>query len=238
MFTFTAMVTHLPHPTATFERLTNELKRYVPTFAGLLDIVGNLPANSIFIAGGAARDSFLRPDRKPKDLDLFLSFAAFEAIEPILLHQGLLQTNQFGTYRWFGHGDGAVYYDIIIIEKFSNGLWACRDITDVLNQFDITANAIAFDLKTGTCYDPQNGLLDIRERILRAVRFDYPELMVSSTIQISRNTVLWFRYQHYSKVLQLSLDQLTAEWIAKNNYRKQEADLFKQHFFEPYLHHD
>jgi hypothetical protein len=230
-------VNSLQLPSATFKRLCDSMSQEVPSFSNIIEMVSTMPPESVFIAGGAVRDAFLQPGRKIKDLDLFLTKVAFKQIETFLMGEGTLQKNQFGTYRWFGHQDGDVYYDIIIIEKFYNGLWTCRNITDVLNQFDITVNALAFDLSDGTFYNPQNGLLDIKEKTLRAVRFDYPEMKVSESIPLSRNTVLWCRYHHYAKALGLDLDEITRNWLIKNEYRKAEIPTFTQYFFEPEINY-
>ncbi|MBD1365356.1 hypothetical protein IDJ77_16195 [Mucilaginibacter sp. ZT4R22] len=224
-------------PSVTFEKLCGVISQEVRSFSNIIEIVSNIPPESVFIAGGTVRDAFLQPERKIKDLDVFLTDVAFEQLEAYLMSEGTLQRNQFGTYRWFGRDDGDVYYDIIIIENFYNGLWNCRNITDVLNQFDITVNAVAFDLSNGTFYDPENGLLDINAKILRAVRFDYPEIVVSESIPLSRNTVLWCRYHHYSKTLGLSLDEITRQWMIQNDYRKVEIPTFTQYFFEPEVDH-
>ncbi|SMD16260.1 nucleotidyltransferase family protein [Pedobacter nyackensis] len=221
------------NPKDIFERLVTDLQLGIPSFSGFVGIVQELNINGVYLAGGAVRDAFLNPDFHAKDLDVFFTPAAFERIHDYLKKHGDLFLNQFGTHRWHAYGDGEFYYDIIVIPEFYNGLWICRNITDALNQFDITANALAFDLLLGSFYDPQNGLLDIQQRILRAVRFDYPEISVSKNIPLSRNTVLWFRYLHYAKKLDLRIESITALWIEKNSFREASIEEFAFHFFTP-----
>ena len=220
-------------PKDIFERLITNLQLGVASFSGFIGIVKELEINGIYLAGGAVRDAFLRPDFHAKDLDVFLTPAAFDKVYVYLKKHGNLFVNQFGTHRWQAYGDVEFYYDIIVIPEFYNGLWICRNITDALNQFDITVNAIAFDLLLGTFYDPQNGLLDIKQRILKAVRFDYPEISVSKNISLSRNTVLWFRYIHYARKLDLRIESITALWIESNSFREASKEEFALHFFSP-----
>ena len=217
----------------TYEQLVADFQQEIPSFRGFRDAIKLLGKKNVFLAGGAVRDAFLRPTLKVKDLDIFLTSEAFDYIYVYLKQHGDLLLNQFGTHRWYSYNDQGFYYDIIIIPKFYNGLWTCRNITDVLNQFDVTVNALAFDLYDGSFYDPQNGLLDIQQKILKAVRFDYPEIPVSDQIILSRNTVLWFRYRYYAQKLDLKLDNLTALWVENNSFRESSFAEFNTHFFNP-----
>lgn len=221
------------NPDHTFKKLIINLKLAVPSFVELLELLQQFGIEGVYLAGGAVRNAFIDPALVAKDLDIFVTKSAFDKVKDFLYKTGKLMTNQFGTYRWFAFKDHKFYYDIIVIPDFYNGLWKCRDIKDVLNQFDITVNAIAFDLLTGEFYDPQNGLLDIQERNLRAVRFDYPEIPVSETISLSRNSVLWFRYQHYAQTLNLNMEPITANWLLENAFRAEDLEEFTQHFFKP-----
>lgn len=217
----------------TFKILVVNLKLAIPSFGKLIELLQQFNIEGVYLAGGAVRNAFIDPALVAKDLDLFVTKSAFDKVKDFLCKTGKLMTNQFGTYRWFAFKDRDFYYDIIVIPDFYNGLWKCRNITDVLNQFDITVNAVAFDLLNGEFYDPQNGLLDIQERNLRAVRFDYPEIPVSDSIALSRNSVLWFRYQHYALTLDLNMDPITASWLTDNAFRAKDLEKFTQHFFKP-----
>jgi len=216
-----------------FNGLLNDLMKLDIGFKEIHEKCLEIDAGNVFLAGGVVRDLFRYGKSKPKDIDIFISDTGFKAIEEIINSQGRRIENPFGTIRWFPNKKDEFYYDIIIIEKFKNGLWVCEDIIDVLNQFDFTANAIAFDLKTGDFYNPLNGLKHIKKKEFRAVRFDYPEMPVSDTIPISRNSVLWFRYKYYARKLDLSIEPLTAKWIEDNAHRNEDLDTFSKFFFNP-----
>ena len=200
----------------------------------VFEIAGILKENNIFVAGGMVRD-FFRGTINRADIYLFVTDTAYSSMEKLQNSYGKIIKNQFGTDRWFPSEKSEFYFDIIRISDFYNGLWKCLDIIDVLNQFDITANAIAFDLKNGNFFNPVNGLRDCKEKRIRAIRFDYPELFVSETIPLSRNSVLWFRYKHYSKKLGFKVEPITEQWIEKNSFRYKDIELFKKYFFEPQI---
>lgn len=216
-----------------FEGILAKVRSSDPIFGQLIQLINSLPANNFFLSGGALRDVLAGNNFSIKDIDIFLTQTGFEKINDFLLQNGQLTTNQFGSYRWFPGDSDKFYYDVIIIQRFHNGLWPCRNITDVLNQFDITANAVAIDLATGEVHNPQNGLDDIQKRILRAVRFDFPEIPVSNDIPISRISVLWFRYNYYARWLGFEMEPLTRKWIDENSFRAADLDKFKTHFFDP-----
>ncbi len=205
-----------------------------PIFALLIQLINSIPPDNYFLSGGALRDVLAGNNFDIKDIDIFLTETGFEKINEFLLQNGRLTTNQFGSYRWFPGDSDKFYYDVIIIQRFYNGLWPCRNITDVLNQFDITANAVAMDLSTGDLHNPQNGLDDIQKKVLRAVRFDFPELPVSNDMPISRISVLWFRYNYYARRLGFEIEPLTLKWINENSYRAADLDKFKTYFFDPH----
>lgn len=223
--------------TQIYQRMMHSLASQVASFPQLCNSTSVLPAGEVFLAGGVVRDAFLRPGQTPKDIDLFISEVAFSKLEPYFQKYGELQQNQFGSYRWYAAEDDGFYYDLIVIQRFYNGLWPCRNIIDVLNQFDITINALAYDINNGAFFNPQNGLDDLQHRVLRAIRFDYPDIPVSESITLSRNSVLWFRYQYYSLVLKLCIEPLTQAWLAKNEFRRSDSVLFSENFFNPYSPH-
>ena len=217
-----------------FEKVLVKLTDADESFALLHQIIRETPENSFFISGGIVRDILMGGHNRIKDIDIFLTSAGLAKIEPFLKANGKVHTNQFGTKRWFPGNAKELYYDIIEISRFRNGLWPCRDMNDVLNQFDITANSVAFDLASGKFYNPQNGLDDINNRVLRAVRFDYPEMLVSDDIPISRNSVLWFRYHFYASKLGFEIEPITKKWIDDNSFRSEDLEKFKKYFFDPY----
>ena len=88
-------------------------------------------------------------------------------------------------------------------------------IDDLLKNFDFTANAIGVNIKTGTIYDPVHGITDINNRVLRAVRLDFPERPVSNDIPLSAISVFWFRLLHFQNKLGFEFEKQTKEWAIK-----------------------
>ncbi len=218
-----------------FEHVLGKLLSTHESFKSLLQIIREIPEGNFFVSGGTVRDTLIGNDHSIKDVDIFLTIEGFLKIESFLNLNGNVVSNQFGTKRWFPDDNKTLYYDIIQISKFYNGLWPCRDMIDVLNQFDITANAVAFDLVNGKFYNPQNGLQDIKDRKLRAIRFDFPELLVSEAVNISRNSLLCIRYQFYAKKLNFEIEPITKKWLTDNNFRSADLEKFKKYFFDPHL---
>ena len=199
----------------------------------ILNITTATGGNSVFVAGGFVREFCRGSNVINGDVDLFISDKVYDEIDELQKSYGKQIKNPFGSDRWFPNENETFYYDIIKITDFYQGLWKCIDITDVLNQFDITANAVAFDLFSGNFYNPVNGVRDAAGKKIRAVRFDFPEMNVASTIPISRNSVLWFRYNHYSNKLGYEIETVTKDWIIQNAYRIADIDIFKKYFFNP-----
>src|SRR5713101_5027714 len=136
-------------------------------------IMTRFPTLEVYLAGGAVRDVILGRDVQSKDFDIFLGGDAVEVALEVWGTSGSMELGPFGSPRWFPSPAQSQYCDLIPISRFINGLWRCEDIIDVLNQFDFTGNAVAFDLRSGRFFDPQNGRRDLHRRVLRSVRFDY-----------------------------------------------------------------
>jgi len=103
----------------------------------------------------------------------------------------------------------------------------------LLKNFDFTANAIGVNIKTGTIYDPVHGITDINNRVLRAVRLDFPEKPVSNDIPLSAVSVFWFRLLHFQNKLGFEFEKQTKEWVIENAYRIKDIEMFKKYFFTP-----
>jgi len=185
-----------------------------------------------FVAGGVVRDTLLGVEDQPKDVDLFVKGVALRKVVERLAEEGSVERGPFGAPRWTHDGDGA-YMDVIGIESFRNGLWICRDIVDVLNQFDFTCNAVAVDLRSGVVFDPQNGVLDAGARVMRAVRFDYPDEPFVPGAVLSRPAVLWFRILHYAALKGLTIEPVTLRWLKSRRYDEQQHE-FADKFFSPH----
>lgn len=188
---------------------------------------------SFFLAGGAVRDTILNNNTIPKDFDLFIGGHGYPAVISQLKAHGKINKGPFGSPRWYPKHNSTDYADIIPIAKFYNGLWRCSDIKDVLNQFDFTGNAIGIDLRNGEIHDPQNGIRDLSRRMMRAVRFDYPDEAILPGHPITRTTVLWFRILHYAALLDLTIEPVTFQWLEDHKDCNNDLDLFEEYFFKP-----
>jgi hypothetical protein len=194
-------------------------------------LIEELPELDIYIAGGCVRDQLLGEKPNPKDIDIFVGGSGVEKALNDLASIGCLDYGPFGSPRWHPHPIGPFYYDVIPIDRFFNGLWRCEHITDVLNQFDFTANAVALDLRTGEFFDPQNGKRDILRKTMRAVRFDYPDEPITPQISLTRPEVVWFRILHYAAELDLTIEPVTLDWLRVNHRYEKDAFRFAGLFF-------
>lgn len=217
---------------------TVQILRSWEGYSVLEPLFENYEGMDIFLAGGAMRDIISRNGNQPKDFDLFVSGESVEDFFDDLQRAGTLTKGPFGSHRWIfkdAKSDSKIQYaDVIDIRRFYNGLWCCEDIVDVLNQFDFTANAIALDLRSPLLLDPQNGLRDIKKRILRAVRFDYPEEPISPSCSLSRLSVLWHRLRYYANKTGFTIESVTFQWLQKNAHYQQDGELFHKTFNLPF----
>ena len=197
-------------------------------------VMDHVPDLDVFIAGGVVRDVILGRRVKPKDFDFFLAGPSVGQAVAMLGESGGMSAGPFGSPRWFPKGESGVYCDLIPITRFRNGLWDCADITDVLNQFDFTGNAVAFDLREGRFFDPQNGRRDIGLKVMRALRFDYPDEPIIPGHPLSRPVVLWFRILHYARVLGWTIEPITRSWLADRRDYIAKRGTFASVFFEPH----
>ena len=185
-----------------------------------------------YIAGGAVRNYFMNSSYRIKDVDLFY-LGNIDDLILILKSSGNIVIGPFGSYRWYPKNDSTLHYDIISIKDFDNGVEKCENIVDVLKQFDFTANSLAFSLKSKDFYNPISGLTDLGNKILRLVRFDFPDDLISPSTKIARTSVLWFRLLHYANTLNFNIENETMKWIIKNNRFYEDIKIFKEYFFEP-----
>lgn len=213
-----------------------EVRKVLESWVGypaVAEILAECIDLEIFIAGGAVRNCFLVPQLEVKDFDFFLSGPSLDRALTILERNGVLVQTPYGSPRWHPTPNSEYYADFIPIRDFQPGLWQCENIVDVLNQFDFTASALAFDLRTEQGFDPQNGFRDLTRRRMKMVRFDYPDGPFIPGETLSRNAILWFRILHYTKVLNLTIEPLTLNWLRKHRDYEREASTFSALFFPP-----
>lgn len=188
---------------------------------------------NIYICGGYIR-SVLLNNAESKDIDIFVDCNQEEFLQfiNIMSKWGEMHYGQYGSPRLYL--DSSVeYIDIVPFYNFIVAGKPLLSIDDLLHNFDFTANAIAWDFKDDDLLDPLNGIEDINNGLLRAVRLDFPEMPVSEDIPLSAVSVFWFRLLHYQNVLGLQFDKITERWIVENNHRMKDYDMFCQNFFVP-----
>lgn len=200
----------------------------------LADALKLFPDLEVFLAGGVVRNCLLEASLPPKDFDFFLRGPSVKQAITHFAGRGTLETTPYGAPRWHPFERGEQYADLMSIEGFVPGLWQCEDIVDVLNQFDFTANALAFNVRTGASFDPQNGVRDTLRRTMRMVRFDYPERPFISQATLSRNAVLWFRILHYAAALNFAIEPFTLEWLQTHRTFGLHEEEFRSLFFLPH----
>ena len=191
-----------------------------------------------YICGGYLRNCVMGVEGC-KDIDLFLKCTPNElkVVLDRMRQYGRIEYGQYKSPRLMLPQKGC-YIDIVPFYNFVVARKPIESIEDLLTNFDITANAIGINIHTKQFFNPMNGLEDIKKHILRAVRLDFPDLMVSKDIQLSTVSVFLFRLLHYQHKLGFSLDSRTREWILQNKKRWGDIEMMKRYFFEPELSDD
>jgi hypothetical protein len=219
--------------TGDFQNAVFEVLNAWPGYRALRAALDRLPRMRVYLGGGVVRQVLLGSARQSKDFDLFFDGDSMEVLVGELERAGRVLRGPYGAPRWLPHPDGASAADLIPIRRFTNGLWPCENIVDVLNQVDFTLNALAVDLRTGAVFDPQNGRRDARRRVMRAVRFDRPAKPIRPEVPVSHRTALWHRLVHYASVLKLRIEPVTLRWLQANRPNEADSRQFAQWFFTP-----
>jgi hypothetical protein len=214
-----------------------ELQRRLELWSGqgvLRHALSQHPHFSCFLAGGVVRNLCIDPSIPIRDLDFFLAGPDLEAALHVFAEHGRLSKTPYGSPRWHSDREPDQYADLIPIRDFRPGLWPCEDILDVLNQFDFTASALAYDVRTSVSFNPQNGLRDIASRTMRMVRFDYPDEPFVPGAPLTRSAILWFRVLHYASLLGLNVEPLTRRWLTDRIAYRDQLETFSRLFFRPH----
>jgi hypothetical protein len=224
----------LPIDDSELRRRITEVLRTWTGWLGLRRVMSRYPNLHIFLVGGSVRDVLLNRSQPSKDFDFIMCNDASNEAVQALSEFGNLTLGQFGSARWFPEGSN-LYADLIIAKDWRSSLWPCEDILDCLNSFDCSANAIAYNLREGQIVDPQNGRRDISRRQIRAIRFDFPDSPVSSTLPLSQPIIAWFRLFHYACVLNMTIEPVTLQWLIRHRHYLSRKAEFSSYFFEPRL---
>ncbi len=205
-----------PHAAWTATDVTRVVQSTLQGWSGwsrFCEEIADYPEMQLYLAGGALRDALRGEGASVKDLDFFLEERHLDSLVQALAREGRIEYTIFGSPRWYPPGEEHMFCDLIGIERFHNGLGQCRDILDVLNQFDFTANALAWEVRSLRLFDPANGTRDLERSRMRAVRFDFPNEPVVPGCDLTRPQVLWFRLVHYTARLGLEIEPVTLEWL-------------------------
>ncbi|WP_345052897.1 hypothetical protein [Hymenobacter glaciei] len=210
----------------------------VPAFNELKNTLTQFQSLDFFIAGGAIRNLISNTTEQMKDVDLFVNTLSqksnqFERLQNLLSKKGTLEFGQYGSPRWFPNQMTSFYYDIVPFHKFDVGFGNPTSIDETLLQFDFTANAVGFNIYTNVLHNPIRGLEDSENNILKAVRLDFPDEIISAQVPVPRLSVLWFRFMHYASKLDYVIEEETLLWIIQNSYRIKDLYLFEKYFFKP-----
>lgn len=191
---------------------------------------------NFYVCGGYIRDYILYGNGG-KDIDVFIN-CTIEELNILITYlekYGRVVYGQYGSPRFYPNAIDGHYVDIVPFYNFIVSSKPIFTIDDLLKNFDFTANAIGINIKTGTIYDPVHGITDINNRVLRAVRLDFPERPVSSDIPLSAVSVFWFRLLHFQNKLGFEFEKQTKEWIIENAHRIKDIEIFKKYFFTPQI---
>ena len=127
----------------------------------VLGCIRDLLPPSAFLVGGVVRDLLL--DREPVDIDI----VTLDEVWP--LAERLAKRLAWKAF-WLDRARGVVRLatrEAHLTIDIAQARGGC--IEDDLHLRDLTINAMAFDLKEGTCIDPLNGMRDLRDRVIRLV---------------------------------------------------------------------
>lgn len=217
------------------ETLNKKIKSIINSQKEYKLLCNSLIGEKAYIAGGFIRNSILT---KPiNDIDIFVDASLTELSEYLNMieQNGKLEYSPFGAPRWFSR-ENNFHADIVPFSNFVINKKEYSSIEKILSDFDITINAIAYDIKKHILINPINGLEDIDNKIIRATHFDFPDFLIkSSETEISSLSYFWFRLVHYKEILGFSFEKNTLDWILSNNFRYKDLKEFKTIFFDPII---
>lgn len=156
------------------------LRKYKEDYALTTQIAKDVKAlgGTAYLVGGIVRDKLLGIQND--DIDIEVHGIMPEQLKEILQKYGELKTigNSFGIYNLNG-------YDIDIAmprKETANGRGGHKDFEVLVDPFcgveeaakrrDFTINSIYMDILTGEYIDPYNGILDLKNGIIRATNKD------------------------------------------------------------------
>lgn len=181
--------------------------------AGVREVAGVLRANGYqaWIVGGCVRDLLRGQAHRISDWDLTTEALPETVLSlfPKVVPTGL----QHGTVTVIHDGEG---YEVTTLRgegAYSDGrrpdqVFFVKNIIEDLARRDFTINAIAADPVTGNLTDPFNGLVDLSNKVLRAVG-DANERFAEDGLRV-------LRAARFCSVLDFEMDRATKEAIRPN----------------------
>lgn len=175
-----------------------------------------------FLVGGCVRDLLM--NKKPKDYDITTNATPEEIIS---LFPKTFYENDYGTVGVVTCGEdlGTVCSDesIKIVEvtpyRLESGYgdnrhpdsvkWS-KEIGDDLKRRDFTINAIAYNPSSGELFDPYNGQIDIKDKIIRAVG--------DPNTRFNEDALRLMRAIRFMSQLDFDIDTVTRESIENNSH--------------------
>lgn len=216
----------------------SSVKQGICQIRTIVSLFSSCPAlPEIYLCGGYIRDC-LMGHMSGKDLDVFVhcNSSELDVLLRYLAQYGHLDYGPYGSPRFYPKDTDTRYVDIVPFYKFIVPERPVTDIHSLLSNFDFTANAMGYHLKTGEFYNPVGGVEDIQHKTLRAVRLDFPEKTVSPSVPLSAVSVFWFRLLHYQYKLGFRFDGQTEEWVLENAWRySRDIAAFEKYFFKPVI---
>lgn len=173
-----------------------------------------LECDDIYVLGGAVRNTLAGIPFK--DVDFFMPREVRDDLLKLdIFRRGKLLRGPIGSPRWVP--SPRLYFDFVAIEDVSQGfLPNSNTIVDVINRMDYTGNAVAFQPLNGVIIDPHDGIRDINNSIMRAVRFDVEDIPVTDNSNITWRATLWLRIISYSIKLNWVIEPNTLRWLKEN----------------------
>ena len=212
-----------------------EINKEFQKHSNLLEILSILKNEESYIAGGFIRNLLLN---KPiKDIDIFINKPLNDFLD-IINKKTLIENLNFGPFgspRYYLPSQ-TFYIDFIPFEKFIVNNNKYNNIEELMSDFDMSINAIAYDINKNIIIDKYNGIEDIKNKKIKSLHFNFKDFnIIYLNSKISSISIHWFRLLHYQNTLNFKFEKDTLEWINTNKERYKDINIFTELFFKPNL---
>ena len=190
-------------------------------------LLNDFPDGEVYLVGGAVRDAIL--NRECKDFDFVVRGIPSGELEKWLASQGQVDFvgRNFGVYKFLPAGHSSPQNEFIDIalprteETVRDSQGGYRDFEISTHPFlpilydlerrDFTINAIAYELRSQTLYDPYNGIKDIERQLIRAVG--------EPTLRFGEDLSRMLRGLRFAIQLKFTIEEKTWSSILENIHR-------------------